>query len=621
MCMVFAPARRLAAALLCAAACGAAPARDSGTDAAVVVERFAQSYVVEADGSYTLTVDDERSIVLERAVGAHGQYYISYNGTLDSVGQIDAYTEKPDGRRLAVGADRILDQHEPASADAPLFQDIRLKVVLFPDVAVGDRLVLHYVLRRAGALFPGQFEDLSSSQFVAHKAFSLRYDVPESMPLHADAVGFRPVALASAPGRRRYQWNYEPGENARIESDSVSYLDYGKRLAVSSFADYAAFARAFDAGARGQAAVTPAIAELARQLTASRPEPRGKALALSDWVRRNIRYVAVHIGVGGVVPHPAASVLAQRYGDCKDHAVLLEALLTAAGIASTGALVNSGNVFRLPRTPTLGIFNHIITYIPSLDLYLDPSADAVAAGYLPERVMGKPVLLVKSGRIGATPASQPGRSRNAITFHIGGNGAGLFRVTKTSAGAAAESYRQAVRGIGQAERDMLVERMLQVAGQRGYGVLDPGRLDGAGDEYQMVLAGVSENVANLPGQAGIATAYSFWGGVAEAVQAWAREQERSQDYVCPAVDSQDDSSFAFAPGIEVLALPAAVALHQGELDYRADYGRAGNQVTVRRRLVFRPAGMVCTAADFLRLRPLVELMLRDLKSQIIVEAR
>lgn len=620
MWMVFPPARRLAAALLCAA-CGAAPARGSATDASVVIERFAQSYVVDADGSYTLTVDDERSIVLERAVGAHGQYYISYNGTLDSVGQIEAYTAKPDGRRLAVGPGQILDQQEPAPADAPLFQDIRIKAVLFPDVAVGDRLVLHYVLRRAGALFPGQFEDLSSSQFVAHKAFSLRYDVPESMPLHADAVGFEAVALASPPGRRRYQWNYVPGENARIESESVSYLDYGKRLAVSSFADYAAFARAFDDGARGRAAVTPAIAELARQLTASRSDPRSKALALSDWVRRNIRYVAVHIGVGGVVPHPAATVLAQRYGDCKDHAVLLEALLAAAGIDSTGALVNSGNVFRLPRTPTLGIFNHIITYVPSLDLFLDPSADTVAAGYLPEPVMGKPVLLVKSGRVAATPASQPGRSRNAIIFHIGGKGETLFRVTKTSAGAAAEPYRQALRGIGQAERDTLVGRMLRGFGQRGYGVLDPGRLDGAGDEYQMVLAGVSENFANLPGQAGIATAFGFWGGVAEAVQAFAQEKERSQDYVCPAVDSEDDSIFDFAAGVEVRALPAGLALRQGELDYRADYARAGNKVRVRRRLVFSPAGMVCTPADFRRLRPLVERMLRDLKSQIIVEAR
>ncbi|MDC8760244.1 DUF3857 domain-containing transglutaminase family protein [Janthinobacterium fluminis] len=619
--IAFPSPRRVAAALLCAAACCGAQARDTGTDAAVVIERYAQSYVVAADGSYTLTVDDERSIVLERAIGPHGQYYISYNGTLDSVGAIAAYTEKPDGRRLAVGPAQIRDQHEPLSAEAPMFQDIRVKVIVFPDVAVGDRLVLHYVLTRSGALFPGHFEDLSSSQFFLNKAFSLRYDLPEDMPLYADAVGFAPVAIASPPGRRRYQWNYIPGENSRIEADSVSYLDYGKRLAVSTFGGYAAFARAYEAGARGKAAVTPAIAALARQLTASRTDPRSQALALSDWVRKHIRYVAVYIGPGGVVPHAADSVLAQRYGDCKDHAVLLEALLAAAGIDSSGALLNNGNVFRLPDAPTLGIFNHIITYIPSLDLYLDPTAETIAAGYLPKQDLGKPVLLLKSGRLAATPASQAEHSRNRITFQIGKNGNSLFRVTKTSAGAIAEPYRQALRGTGQAERDALVERMLQGVGQRGYGVVDPGRLDGNGDEYQMVFAGVSDNFANLPGQAGIATAFSFWGGVAETVYALAQEKERSQDYICPAVDSEDETRFEFAPEVSILALPAELALRQGQLDYRADYRRAGNTVTVRRSLKFKPAGMVCTAADFQRLRPLVEQMVRDLKSQVIVEVR
>ncbi|MFM9435549.1 transglutaminase-like putative cysteine protease [Janthinobacterium sp. CG_23.3] len=620
MCLAFSPARHLAAALL-AAACRAAAAHDSGTDPSLVIERFAQSYVVEADGSYTLTVEDERRIAQQRAVGPHSQYYISYNGTLDSVDAIAAYTEKPDGRRLAVGPGQIKDQHEAVSAEAPVFQDIRVKVIVFPDVAVGDRLVLRYVLKRSGALFPGHFEDLSSSQFFLNKAFSLRYDLPAGMPLYADARGFRPVALASPPGRRRYQWDYVPGDNERIEADSVSYLDYGKRLAVSTFADYAAFARAFEAGARGRAAVTPAIAALARQLTASRAAPREQALALSDWVRKHIRYVALYIGPGGVVPQAAGEVLARRYGDCKDQAALLQALLGAAGIDSTGALLNNGNVFQLPGVPTLGIFNHIITYVPGLDLYLDPTAEAIAAGYLPERDLGKPVLLTKTGRLAATPAAQPGRSRNAITFQIGKNGNSLFRVAKTSAGASAEPYRQALRGIGQAERDALVERMLQGAGQRGYGVLDPGRLDGGGDEYQMVFAGVSDSVANLPGQAGVATSFSFWGGVTEAVLALAQEKERSQDYVCPAVDSEDQSGFEFAPEVAILALPAALALRQDRLDYRADYTRAGNTVTVRRRLVFSPPGMVCTAADFQRLRPMVERMLRDLKSQIIVEAR
>jgi transglutaminase-like putative cysteine protease len=619
------PRALLAAILLFSFLCGAARARDTGTDPALVIERYAQAYVVNRDGSYTLTVDDARRIAQASAVASHSQYYIGYNRSLDSIVALDAYTEKPDGRRVPVGPDQIKDQQEAASADAPMFQDTRVRVVVFPDVAAGDRLVLRYVLTRSAALFPGQFEDLSSSQFFLNPAFTLSYDLPDDMPLYFDAVGFEPLEPAdgatSAPGRRRYAWHYVAGENARIEADAVSYLDYGKRLAVSTFADYAAFARAFDARAADKAAGNPAIAALAAQLTGGLLEPRAKAVALANWVRRNIRYVGVYVGPGGVVPHAAASVLENRYGDCKDHAVLLEALLAAAGIDSSAALINNGNAYRLPRTPTLGIFNHLITYIPSLELYLDSTAESVAAGYLPNQELGKPVLLIKSGRLARTPAQQNERSRHAIAFHIGKSGNGLFRVAKTSAGATAEPYRQALRDTGQAERDLLVGRMLEGFGQKGYGVLEAGQLDGAGDEYQMVFAGISENFANLPGPTGVGTAYDFWGGMVEAVSALTQETTRSQDFICRAVDSEDDTGFDFAPGVRILALPSTVTLRAAGLSYSARYARRGNLVTVRRALRFTPAGAPCTPEQFRRIQPLLERIARDLKSQIIVRAK
>ena len=612
-------ARRLGAAALCALACCCAHARDTGTDPSLVIEKYAQSYVVKPDGSYTLTVDDERSIALERAIQPHSQYYISYNRTLDSIREVTAYTEKPGGRRIAVSAEQIHDQQESESSDAPMFQDTRVKVVVFPDVATGDRLVLHYVLERSSALFPGQFEDLSSSQFYRNKQFSLSYDLPAGMPLYADAVGFRPVAVASPPGRQRYRWEYVAGDNRRIETESVSYLDYGKRLAVSTFADYAAFASAFQARARDKAVATPRIAQLARQLTAGVSDERGKALLLSDWVRKNIRYVGVYIGPGGVVPHSAATVLENRYGDCKDHSSLLEALLGAVGIDSSGALINSGNVYRLPHAPTLGIFNHMITYVPSLALYLDSTADAIAAGYLPAQDLGKPVLLIKSGLIARTPPSQIERSRNSLVFQVGKGGSTRFRVAKTKAGAIAEPFRKAIRDTMQADRDQFVERMLQGIGQKGYGVLDPGRLDGNGDEYQMVFAGISENFANLPGPTGIGTAYSFWGGISEAMYAFAQEKDRSQDFVCAALDNEEEAGFEFARGVKILAVPKRLVLHDTHFDYRADYVRKGNVVTVRRHVSFHPDGVVCTPADFRRLRPLIDQAIRDLKNQIIVQ--
>ena len=608
---------RIAAALCCLLWLPAAAAADD-TDPSLVIDKYIQHFRVAADGSYRLTVDHAKTIVLQRAVQEHSQYYISYNRTLDQIASIKAYTRKPNGRQVPVLPEHIKDQQEAASSDAPMFQDTRLKIIVFPDIEAGDQLVVHYVLRRHTPLFPGHFEDLSFSPFFANPQFQLIYDLPASMPLYADAVGFAHVAIASAPGRKRYQWHYIDGPNARLESGSVSYVDYGKRLAVSTFPGYPAFAQAYAARAAGQARVTSAIAALAARLVAGLAEPRARALALSNWVRTHIRYVGVYVGPGGVVPHAAATVLANRFGDCKDHAVLLEALLHAAGIDSSAVLVNSGNAYRLPATPTLGIFNHVITYVPALELFLDSTAESIAAGYLPTGVMGKPVLLVNTGMLAHTPPHQNERSRSFTWFAIDKKGRSTFSMAKISEGAVAEPYRQAVRDTKEADRKLFVEQLLQGFGQRGEGEFDAGKLDGIGDEYSMRLNGSSENFASLPGPVGLPTSFNFWGGLGETVLAFGQERARTQDFACPAFDTEEETGFTFPEGVNIIALPKSVALHDANINYSARYTRRDNIVVVQRHATFRHHGMVCTAADYQRMQPLLERMLGDLKSQVII---
>jgi hypothetical protein len=597
-------------------ACSACNACRAQGGTAMVIEQSRHAYVVNRDGSYTLTVDEVRAIVQQRAVATHGQHGIVYNRSLDRLQDVTAHTRKPDGRSLAVGSDRIADRALAAAAAMP--SDMRVRVVRFPSVAAGDKLVLHYVIKRPRALFPGHFDDLSSSGFDLNRQFILSYDMPADMTLHADAVGFREIAAPQAPGRRRYQWQYVPGENKPIEAESVNYLDNGKRLAVSTFADYGALALAFRA--QHQQLPAPTIEALAARLITGLPGKRSKVLALANWVRKHVRHVGADIGTGAIVHAAASTVLTRRHGDSIDHASLLAALLQAAGIDSSGALVNGENAYRLPHTPTLGILNHMIVYVPSLDLFVDTTSKSSAAGYLPPQMLGKPALLIASGQLARTPAFQLERSSNRIEFQIKNSGEGRFRVIKTSSGALAEPYRQAMREAGPAERDSMVARMLRANGQQGDGVVDAGQLDDDGDRYQMVFAGISRHFANLPGATGIATSFNFWGGLPDSVAALTQTGERHQDYICHGVDSVDEIAFDFGPGVQILALPKPLALHGAGFDYRADYMHQGNTVTVRRHLQFSPVAAVCSALDYRRWQPLLEQIRRDLRSRIVVQA-
>ncbi|MBD8629556.1 DUF3857 and transglutaminase domain-containing protein [Oxalobacteraceae sp. CFBP 8753] len=555
-------------------------ARDTG------VERHVRHFVVEPSGAYLLTVEQTQTIAERIAPPEHARYEIGYNQALEDIIAVEAYTEKADGRRLAVQPHQIRDQQQAASVDAPMFRDTRLKIVMFPDVDVGDRVAVRYVVRRHTPLFPGHFEDLSSARLQRQRDFRLVYDMPAAMVLQADAIGFLPTTVTDLPapaaGKRRYAWRYLDGDDARPEADSVSELDYGKRLAVSTFADYAALAGAYQDRAGARALPDDAVAALAASVTGDLAESRARAIALSDWVRRNVRYVDMHLGPGGVVPHAAATVLANRYGDAKDHTTLLVALLASAGIDSTVALVNNGNAYRLPAAPTLGVLNHTIVYVPSLQLYLDSTADSVAGGFLPTALLGKPAVLTRSGEFAMLPVFQQAHSRTLTQFTIQPDGSSRLTVTRTGSGALAELYR-----------------------------------DVPGGDVAISLRGASNGFTQLPGPARLATSYDLKGSLGEAVFVFAQEPERHQDFVCPAIDAEDELRFHLPTRSRVQALPRAVHVDDANFAYHSRYARRGALVTVQRQLKFRHTAATCTPDDYRRMRPAIERMVRDLRSQVV----
>ncbi|NQV28289.1 MAG: DUF3857 domain-containing protein [Rhodopirellula sp.] len=83
---------------------------------------------------------------------------------------------------------------------------------------------------------------------------------------------------------------------------------------------------------------------------------------LTEWVRRELTYQGIEFGQRAWVMPPIEETLRNRYGDCKDHSLLLWQLLQAAGIKSHLALINVGEPLEL-RLPSAGQFNHMIVYV------------------------------------------------------------------------------------------------------------------------------------------------------------------------------------------------------------------------------------------------------------------
>ena len=173
-------------------------------------------------------------------------------------------------------------------------------------------------------------------------------------------IGAMSSAIARKAGR--------PTSRERFRS-----WDRDPQLVITSFKDEVELGASYWSSMKDKDVVTPEIQALADEITKGIGDKRAQAEAIDRWVKKNIRYVMVFLGSGGVTPNPAPTVLKNKYGDCKDHVALMGALLKAKGIASEQALINLGSIYGLPDLP-LPNFNHVMLYLPELGLYTDPTS-------------------------------------------------------------------------------------------------------------------------------------------------------------------------------------------------------------------------------------------------------
>jgi hypothetical protein len=123
--------------------------------------------------------------------------------------------------------------------------------------------------------------------------------------------------------------------------------------------------------------IEPSTRTLAEQTIAGAAGDEAKAAALVRLVREQLTYKAIEFGRRARMPNKASTVLANRYGDCKDHALLLVQLLQAAGIEARLALVRTdGDLDQ--ALASLDQFDHMIVFTPKL-----------AAASLPETSEGR----------------------------------------------------------------------------------------------------------------------------------------------------------------------------------------------------------------------------------------
>lgn len=230
------------------------------------------------------------------------------------------------------------------------------------------------------------------------------------------------------------------------------------------------------------AQITPDIASKAKELVAGQSDFTAKVQSIANYMQRNIRYVGIEIGIGGYRPHTADEVFRNRYGDCKDKATLLRAMLESIGIHSTWVLVDTSRGYVDPNIPSID-GNHAIAAIempagynnPALQsvvtaksgkryLIFDPTNEWVPIGQIPPYEQGGYGVLAEGNQsqLIGLPVMPPADDRVEHTIHaqLAADGSLEASVVEQRFGYAAESPRVTfTEGSQQQQLDYLEKRL------------------------------------------------------------------------------------------------------------------------------------------------------------------
>jgi hypothetical protein len=579
---------------------------------------------IAADHTAVRTQSVEREALSAEGAVAIGKFAVSFNPDLESLDILEAYTEKGDGRRIMVRPEDIHRQTgKLAEGTGISWPSLNTVQVVFPQVRTGDKTHVRYrqTIRR-----PALEKGLSWVEYLPNQVDILAYQVSLSAPAEfaVQVVAEHMDLHSSVQGGRRI-WTIR-GSSSGF-SDEPQLANALKQLPYwmySTWPSRTALADAFAKGMRDKLMLSPSLQAMAEGLVQGKSTPQQKVQAIHQWMVQEMRYVAIFVGTGGYVPHDLPTILDNRYGDCKDMSLLMMALLKAVGVESAPALINTFQTDWVPPVP-VELYNHVIVYIPSLNLFVDPTAQKTPLGALPWADAAKPVLVgfETGAREMRTPVFE--RQDNLVrvqsnwAFDRQGN-AKVDMVVHTSGQAASElqdQLEQIPLGLGFAA----VQRFLKKAGLTGTGTLNHPAVQRLRQVQEMSVELTLQAFLNSLGS-GSVNPHPMISSLPVYVQSNLGPvflPGRQFDALCVPLRVEEVFTLAFPEEVQLLNVPVGISENRGGIQYQSEYNRTAHGLEGKRTFERLPteSGHICSRQEIEARRPVLDAARKDLREVVL----
>ena len=343
-------------------------------------------------------------ILNERGKEDFGEAKIGYDSTYEKVELEYARTIKPNGEVTEVGSRHIRDVSK--YLNFPLYSNARVYIISFPEIAEGASV--EYKLK------------ISRNQLINKKDFVINYPVQASEPiisanfdlvlptdtflrmkiLNGDYNNFGAKLepqVYKKDNRLVYHWQFKDIPQIIPESNMPPDVQVNPSIIISTFGSWQDIYNWWWGLARDKIKAGAEIKNKVAELIKDQSSAEDKIRAIHNFCAQKIRYVAVEYGAAGYEPHKAEDVFNNKYGDCKDQAILLVTMLKEAGLPGYPVLIGTRENYNLYEDIPSVLFNHCIAAVPlgNKIIFIDPTAETCSFGDLPGGDQERKVLVFK----------------------------------------------------------------------------------------------------------------------------------------------------------------------------------------------------------------------------------
>jgi hypothetical protein len=447
-----------------------------------------QSVVLDASGKLETTTKYAVRILTKEGRGeavAVAFYLSKYNEVRD----MQAWLIAPDGKVTAYGKKDIVDR---ISDPDDVYDEGRVKIINAKDSAdVGYVFGYSVTLEDPQPLF---YQDKWIFQDQLPTLLS-HYSISLPSGWKATSLTFNHSEVAPQVSGNTYSWELRDLPPIADEPMSPSIANLAPRIAVNysptdtsqavnrAFADWTSVSRWASSMYDPQVVIDDNLAAKTRDLTSGAKTEMDVIRAIGAYVQK-LQYIQLDIGVGygnGMKPRPSNEVLSRGYGDCKNKANLMRAMLKVMKIDAYPIAIYSGDPnFVRKEWASPDQFNHCIIAIKVSDatkaetvidnaklgrlLIFDATDEYTPVGDLPDYLQGSYALLIAGDNGGLIEMPTTSADFNAwnreteVNLSGEGNISGVIRERAT--GQEARFARDMFRSLSASDFNQMIERWL-----------------------------------------------------------------------------------------------------------------------------------------------------------------